>query len=328
MRSLALLTALCLALTLGSAVGQNLVIHANMGKTFESLQEIDGSYQQVYHLRLNGKGLLYPPKEIQEMDNLQTLSLSDNRLLTLGNALQKCSQLKVLEVDNNDLQEFPMAALTNCTQLEELSARGNALSQLPRALSTLKYLKVLDVGDNKLSSLDTALYLPYLHKLRVDENLLNSVPTFVYRCRNLEYLNVYRNQIKHLDALAPLTRLRTLNIGDNPIESLEPLSQLTQMEHLTLDWIDLDSMPQQHLESLKKLRILSLENCNLTHLPTWVTARRNLEELSLIGNHLTEVPSALFQMRRLRKLWLGKNPLPADQVEALRMRLDHCEINF
>jgi len=307
---------------------QSVIVHENMSKTFEGLREIKGSYQHVYHLKLVAQNLREVPKEVTEMPNLYTLSLSDNKITSLGDALKNASQLQVLNLDNNDLRETPVAALKSCTQLEELDIRGNNIEKIPADLAQLKYLKVLDIGDNKVTALDSSLYLPYLLKFRADANRLESVPTFLRQCKDLEYLNINGNRISDLHGIGQLNRLRTLNISDNPLTGIDPIAQLYDLEHLTLDWIDLDTISQSGLEQLKKLRILSVENCNLQQLPTWVSARKNLEELSLIGNNLSGIPPALYQMKRLKKLWLGKNPLPQEQVDDLRRKLSRCEVNF
>lgn len=311
-----------------SGSAQDGLVHANMSKTFESIIDIKSSYQHVYHLKLVAQNLHEVPKEVKEMPNLYTLVLSDNKLTTLGDALANAAQLQVLDLDNNDLREIPVAAMTTCTQLEELDIRGNNIEQIPADLAQLKYLKVLDIGDNKVPALDSALYLPYLLKFRADANRLESVPTFLRQCKNLEYLNLNQNRISDLRGIGQLNRLRTLNIGDNPLTSIEPIAELGDLEHLTLDWIDLDTISQTGLEQLKKLRILSVENCNLQQLPGWIAARKNLEELSLIGNNLSEIPPGLYQMKRLKKLWLGKNPLPQEQVDDLKRKLSRCEVNF
>lgn len=318
-----LITSCCLP---GTA--QEVLVHENMNKTFESIREIKSSYQHVYHLKLIAQNLREVPKEVKEMPNLHTLVLSDNKIPALGDALKNASQLQVIDLDNNDLREIPVAALRPCSQLQELDIRGNNIEQIPTDLAELKYINVLDIGDNKVPSIDSTLYLPYLLKFRADENRLESVPGFLRQCKNLEYLNLNHNRISNLHGIGQLNRLRTLNIGDNPLKSIESIAELRDLEHLTLDWIDLDTIRQSGLEQLKKLRILSIENCNLHQLPVWVSARKNLEELSLIGNNLSEVPPALYQMKRLKKLWLGKNPLPQEQVDDLRRRLSRCEVNF
>jgi len=321
-----LLLLIVLCCPLGNA--QGFLIHENMSQTFESIRDIKGSYQHVYHLKLAAQNLQEIPKEVKEMPNLYTLLLSDNKITTLGDALTNASKLKVLDLDNNDLREIPIAVLKSCAQLEELDIRGNNIKNVPTDLGHLKYLKVLDIGDNKVASLDSALYLPYLTKFRADANQLETVPTFLRQCKNLEYLNLNQNRISDLHSISRLNRLRTLNIGDNPLASLAPVAELGDLEHLTLDWIDLDTVSQTGLERLKKLRILSIENCNLQQIPGWIAALTNLQELSLIGNNLSEIPPALYQMKRLKKLWLGKNPLPQEQVDDLRRKLKQCEVNF
>lgn len=318
----------CIVLCSPPGDAQTFHVHANMGVTFENIRDIKGDYQHTYHLKLVAQNLREVPKEVREMPNLYTLLLSDNKITRLGDALANATQLQVLDLDNNDLREIPLAALTACSQLEELHIRGNNIKYLPTNFGNLKYLKILDIGENNVSNSDTTIYLPYLLKLRADANQLESIPTFLNQCKSLEYLNLNQNRIHDLSGIDQLNRLRTLNIGDNPLTSIEPIAELGNLEHLTLDWIDLDTINQAGLERLKSLRILSIENCNLHQLPAWVGARNNLEELSLIGNNLTEIPPALYQMKRLKKLWLGKNPLPQEQVDHLRRKLSRCEVNF
>ena len=310
----------------GSA--QNLVLHENMHKTFEKIADAKGQYEHVYHLKLANQNLSEVPEEIRQMPNLNTLYLYDNKINALGDAFSQSSQLILLDLDDNDLREIHCAALKYCTRLENLHLRGNNIEKIPADFGQLKYLKVLDIGDNKVQSLDSSLYLPYVTNFRADANRLEAVPAFLKNCKNLRYLNLNDNRVHNLRDIGQLDRLRTLNIGNNPLTSIAPLSRLYDLEHLTLDWIDLDTVDQSGLEELKKLRILSVEQCNIQKFPEWIAGQKNLEELSLIGNNLTEIPKSLYRMKRLKKLWLSKNPLPEEQIEDLRRKLSRCEVIF
>lgn len=307
---------------------QNRVLHSNMHKTFEHISEINGQFEHAYHVSLINQNLTEVPKEIGQMPNLNTLYLSDNKISTLGDAFFQSFQLTLLNLDNNDLREIHFSALKYCSRLEDLHLRSNNIEKIPADLGQLKYLKELDIGDNKVQTLDTSLYLPYMTNFRADANRLEAVPEFLKQCKNLGYLNLNGNRIGDLSGIEKLTRLRALNIGDNPITSIAAISQLHDLEHFMLDWIDLDTVNQSGLEQLKKLRILSVEHCSLQKLPVWITSQKNLEELSLIGNNLTEIPNSLYQMKRLKKLWLSKNPIPQEQIEDLRRKLSRCEVIF
>lgn len=217
---------------------QDLILHSNMHKTFEHISEINGQFEHAYHVSLINQNLTEVPKEIGQMPNLNTLYLSDNKISTLGDAFFQSFQLTLLNLDNNDLREIHCSALKYCSRLEDLHLRSNNLEKIPADLGQLKYLKVLDIGDNKIQTLDTFLYLPYMTNFR------------------------------------------------------------------------------------------SVEHCSLQKLPEWIACQKNLEELSLIGNNLTEIPNSLYQMKRLKKLWLSKNPIPQEQIEDLRRKLSRCEVIF
>lgn len=77
-------------------------------------------------LELNGLGLSTLPQEIYQLTDLETLDISNNKLLSLD------------------------AKISNLVNLEFLNISGNQLVSLPQSLASLPKLHVLNVSGNPL----------------------------------------------------------------------------------------------------------------------------------------------------------------------------------
>lgn len=69
------------------------------------------------------------------------------------------------------------------------------------------------------------------------------------------------------------------------------------------------------------LTTLSLEHCGLTSIDP-LTRLCRLEEISLMHNQLKSAQSSLSKLPRLKKVWLVGNPIPAEELGALRRQVD------
>lgn len=87
---------------------------------------------------------------------LRTLVLSRNRLASLDIArLAFATGLSKLSLSGNNLRSLP--DLTTLPNLSELRVNGNRIVALPSSLSLCARLRILDLGNNRLTDLDAAL---------------------------------------------------------------------------------------------------------------------------------------------------------------------------
>ncbi|CAG8436673.1 9012_t:CDS:10 [Diversispora eburnea] len=133
--------------------------------------------------------------------SLKTLLLGDNRLTAdIFPAVSRFTELKVLNLSFNELDEIPTGGVAN-PHLSELYLSGNQLSSLPDDIEKLTNLKILHLNGNKLQTLPAELSkIKNLSALDVGSNLLKyNIANWQYDWNwnwnfHLKYLNLSGNK--------------------------------------------------------------------------------------------------------------------------------------
>ncbi|KAK5608535.1 hypothetical protein CRENBAI_024008 [Crenichthys baileyi] len=149
----------------------------------------------------------------------------------------------ILDISGCELAELPSKVFSICKvqQKKVLILHTNELKYLlPKGcdISSLSTLKVLDLHENKLSSLPEDLgNLTKLQILNVEKNRLKALPESIGRLQLLQTLNLKGNCLTELPAaVGSLSSLRTLDISDNSILQLpKHLAYIRTLESFTLD---------------------------------------------------------------------------------------------
>ena len=103
-------------------------------------------------------------------------------------------------------------------------------------LSVLKYcwnLMALDVGHNKIDSLEFLYDLPNLRVLILACNAVTDI-TPIATLQHLEYAELFNNKITDITPLKDLPHLMDLNLGFNRIADLSPLENIRTLQRLWL----------------------------------------------------------------------------------------------
>ena len=127
----------------------------------------------------------------------QTLILTNNKLKTLPlDFTIRFEELKVLNIDNNNLIEFPLV-LCNLNKLEKLSLETNNITTIPPDIKLLKFtLKKLNISNNELIELPLEIgELNLLQKLEMHNNKINKLPPTMSNMTNLTELSLFGNSI-------------------------------------------------------------------------------------------------------------------------------------
>ncbi|XP_074731875.1 leucine-rich repeat-containing protein 40 isoform X1 [Strix uralensis] len=174
------------------------------------------------------------------------------------------------------------------TDLTKLILASNKLQSLSEDVKLLPALTVLDVHDNQLTSLPSALgQLENLQKLDVSHNKLRSIPEEVMQLSHLKSLLLHHNELSHLpDGFGQLVNLEELDLSNN---------------HLT-------DVPTSFALLINLVR-LNLACNQLRSLPADISAMKSLRQLDCSKNYLETVPSKLATMASLEQLYLRKNKL-------------------
>lgn len=149
----------------------------------------------------------------------------------------------ILDISACELSEVPSSAFSICKVLQKkvFILHNNELrSLLPKGcdISTLAALKVLDLHENKLTSLPEDIgKLASLQILNVEKNRLKALPESVGDLRFLQTLNLKGNCLSELpSSVGSLCSLRTLDVSDNKIVELpKALVYIRTLESFTLD---------------------------------------------------------------------------------------------
>ena len=97
-----------------------------------------------------------------------------------------------------------------------------------------------------------------------------------------------------------------------------------KLERISLDENQLTEIPSK-IGRLKKLRDLSLYDNQLTTIPESIGNLVNLEDLDLYSNQLTEIPSSFDNLTKLEYLDLEDNNFTDEYKDELRDRFSFVE---
>ncbi|KAJ6015708.1 Leucine-rich repeat typical subtype [Penicillium herquei] len=242
-------------------------------------------------LDLHGNILHSLPIGIRRLNQLRSLNLSNNAIgMNQLTKIVEITSLVDLKLASNKLEGPLLPALCSLTKLESLDLRGNALTELPNELGELKFLRILDVAENRLSSLPfEALSKVPLVTLNAPKNNLNGtlIPASVDRLEKLQSLNIACNTIEVFAAnnMLSLPSLHSLLLSVNRITSLPCLS------------------------SWQSLLLLSADDNSIAEIPAGFVDLKNLKTADFTGNNITRLDEKIGFMEKLSSLRIANNPL-------------------
>jgi GTPase SAR1 family protein len=112
------------------------------------------------HLDLGGAGqrerLTEFPRQVFNLQNLETLYLTNNKIRFLPDDIELLQKLAVLRLRNNQLSKLP-DSLLELNNLRLLDIGFNAFSSFPTVICSLKNLKHLDITGNDLKEIPSRL---------------------------------------------------------------------------------------------------------------------------------------------------------------------------
>ena len=160
-------------------------------------------YEKVTQLGLHRSHLTEIPKELEKLNQLKTLWLSDNQLTDVT-GLEKLDQLKKLYLQNNQLTE------------------------LPKGLEKLDQLTYLHLSDNQLADVTGLEKLNQLKTLWLSDNQLTEVPKGLEKLTQLEGLLLDANNLTSVKDLEKLTKLKELYLENNPALTKAQIAELKE----------------------------------------------------------------------------------------------------
>ncbi|XP_041841114.1 toll-like receptor 13 isoform X1 [Melanotaenia boesemani] len=205
------------------------------------------------------------------------------------NLLWSCSQLNELKLSHNDLSGMSEHALQNTRQLKLLNLESNQLKKVPLAVRGLARLESLNLHANFISELSCLDFqnLTSITALNLKRNLMSSLQECVFQnLNNLKELDIGENIFCTIESSlkGSLQKLETLNMHNNRFLQL---MQGTFQNLLSLSSLDLESDSYYNVyggtfEGLDHLKTLSL-SLSVYEKATF----RGLQHLETLSLHLT-----------------------------------------
>ncbi len=119
-------------------------------------------------------------------------------------------------------------------------------------------------------------------------------------CREIKYLDLGHNKIKHMDFVTYMPDLEVC-IMYNPMSNINGIEQCP------------------------KLEFFECYSCGLKDLSP-LAACTELKHLNVCYNNLTDI-TPLYGLTKLERLWISRNNIPADQIEQFKALVPGCEVN-
>ncbi|MFX1241882.1 MAG: leucine-rich repeat domain-containing protein [Promethearchaeota archaeon] len=219
--------------------------------------------KRVITLGLNRCGIEVLPSSIENLENLEELYLTENRLNYLPSSLGNLTKLKKVDLSDNHLIELPIE-IGNLIALKELHLNHNVIQNLPDTISNLKILEILSVWGNQLKEFPKNVNeMESLRVLGLSFNQLEELPKISHEIPNLEVLDLSNNKIHFLpDNMDYWKSLKTLWLNNNPLTAI-PMSLLDLQNLTDIYTINTKIFTNQDSETIKVLKKLKMKGVNI-----------------------------------------------------------------
>lgn len=198
------------------------------------------------------------------------VALSECNLEAIPDEVWVCgSSARVLDCNKNSIKNIPNE-IARLTSLEKLFINANEIvdeSIRWEGLTTLKYLTVLSLNHNNLTTLSSALgSLTSLRELHVSNNKLSGLPNEIGHLTQLEVLRANNNRISIVsDSTGNCHSLVEVDFSSNFLSELpETFSSLSNLKALYLGNNGMKSLPSKLFKTCLQLSTLDLHNTEIT----------------------------------------------------------------
>jgi len=243
--------------------------------------------------------------------------------------------------DDQRLTQIPVEVF-ELEHLEVLILSHNELATIPDAITQLCKLTSLNLSYNKLTSIPyTITQLYNLTSLNFSNNQLTTVPDAICQLHKLTLLNLSNNKLAIIpDAIGKLNNLTLLDLSSNKLASISNvITQLINLESLILNDNQLKTFPQSFV-SLQKLILLLASRNQFRSIPKVIYELSSLQTLSFnnyfsyrssinkLENKIKEVSPRILQLKNLKELDLGDNPVEIPPPEIVIKGLESIKDYF
>ena len=248
------------------------------------------------------------------MSYLVSLRFSNNKFNLIPQGIYQLSNLKLLDMSGNNINEIDGNLIKGLSSLVELDLSKNKIRYIPNNIQFLTFLEVLKISNNQLLELPEELgVLTRLKKLFLNENSLQFLPRNLFsKMVGLEEIYLYKNQLEDIcdsssSIFDNMKHLKFLDIHSNHLTIFNIFTEMPILDSLLLSYNQL-----QHINGLDKcynLTNLDLNNNKISEFPSDILKLKKLSTLNLQNNDLNSIPNTLGLMNNLIRLNIEGNPL-------------------
>lgn len=192
----------------------------------------------------------------------------------------------------------------------------NSISELPADFAKFKSLVWLNLDNNNFEDIPSTGLSPNVHTLSLNGNLLRKFPPSLGQLKNLAYLYMRGNIIRHLELPSfPSFSLELLDLGENSIQSIDYVGGRFSNHSLYIKDFNLagNKLSRLPMDAFKNLEIsrMHLSSNGLVQIDdsAFRGLEYSLEYLSLENNLISSFPKSLSEMKKLSYLYLANNDL-------------------
>ena len=142
-----------------------------------------------------------------------------------------------------------------------------------------------------------------------------------------DYLNLDRNELTNVSAVATLTELKWLRLNDNKLAALPDLKGLVKLRRIYLRNNKFAAVPET-LKDLPVLTDVDLSGNPVKEVPQWLVEKRGLKNLSFSRTQIVKLPENLEAWKSLQCLQLGDLNISPAEMARIRSALPNVAIVF
>ncbi|HEY0653040.1 MAG TPA: hypothetical protein VGD65_07925 [Chryseosolibacter sp.] len=262
------------------------------------------------------------PKSYKNLQALEKLDLSENKISKFPNGARKNNKLVELNLQRNDI------TLSNKIRkhrtLERLALHGNQISYVPRSIKNLPAVKKLNFNINQINRVHKNIgRLKHVEQLSFYNNRLTEIPAGVYEIKSLLEIDLFHNSIEEIKPqFANWQQLTTLYLSHNKVTALpENIDTLKKLSGIYVWENRIGKLPAS-VGNMTQLKFLRINHNYLKEIPESFYRLPNIEEIDFSHNYITEVPEAIFNYPNLKIIAMFNNPWTKATWEMIRMKTE------
>lgn len=223
-------------------------------------------------------------EDLSLFTGLRSLSIRDKGEMDYS-ALPRLYSLRRLEFDHCSLGSEDLELIAQCPNLEELVLCNCSLSNVT-PLRELTGLRLLDLSDNSIGSIDALADLTALEELYLGHNALTGLPD-LSAIPGLKMLDLSYNALTDVSGLRACSSLLRLNLSHNRLTSVDPVGNLT-----SLVFFNGSNNPVEDLSALAsctKLETFIMQDCKFTEID-FIADITSIQEINIEYNDVVSLP--------------------------------------